>query len=118
VEEEKLVMESQLPVCDFCNSPDAPRWYPCKSFVSESADAGGPIKGWDLFLNSIRDWAACTKCAELIDAGDIEGLLAYVIKAYRLEGYIVPKPLADHLRHTYGLFFKNRIPESEVKPDA
>jgi hypothetical protein len=111
-------MESQAPHCDFCNAIGAPRWYPCKSFVSDSSDIGAKIDGITLSLRSIKDWAACTKCAEFIDTGDIEGLLNYVVKTYRAEGYEVPKPLVDHLRYTYQLFFKNRIPENEAKPDA
>jgi hypothetical protein len=51
--------------CDFCSDRD-PTWrYPCESFQSPRAD-----------FASEGDWAACWRCAVLIEAGDLAGLTA------------------------------------------
>ena len=57
------------PQCDFCRST-AVRWrYPAASFDFPD-ELMGPMN-W----GSIKDWAACDPCAQLIEVGDTDGLL-------------------------------------------
>jgi hypothetical protein len=43
------------PICDFCSTPDITRRYKCRSFDF--------VLGW----GSKGDWAACDRCAALVD---------------------------------------------------
>jgi len=53
-------------LCDFCSEPNVVFRYPARNFVAYVA-AG--VTG-----ESVGDWAACTICHELIQAGDRCGL--------------------------------------------
>lgn len=66
IEEEGETYEEAVssPVCDFCFD-QGPTWdYPCKRFTIA-----------ELGFGSADAWAACNTCAELIEAGDVEGLV-------------------------------------------
>lgn len=69
---------TNLPICDFCSSPDV-RWrYHCESFTllihmlhaNGEDDISFP---WE----SIGDWGACETCAAFIEADDWDKLAAH-----------------------------------------
>jgi hypothetical protein len=95
--------------CDFCTSTDVLRFYPCRSFDSDSAQIGITYHGEGCTLHSIDEWAACPECAVLIDAKDLDGLVTHALKQYRAAGYIVALELAQHIRYTHQLFFQHRL---------
>jgi hypothetical protein len=102
--------------CDFCSSPAVVTRFECCDFNSSSSDAGiiypttrinpGPT---DLVLESHSFWAACAPCAALVEAQDIDGLLAHVIEVFTKRGYVLGANVKVHMRRTYQLFFANRI---------
>ncbi len=58
--------------CDFCSSPSVAVCYPAySSRLILIPDKDGEIRG---IGDSIGGWAACVECAQLIEAGDHEGL--------------------------------------------
>jgi len=90
--------ESEKPedeLCDFCSNIRKPfKVYPCKDFET--------LPG----VISRGEWNACSKCAELIDADDREGLLDRCQLMMNFEG--IPGT-REGLRVLHDLFFKNRI---------
>ena len=80
-------------------------------FDAESADAGvlyggagnGPT---NVVLHSTDYWAACAECGHYVDAEDLDGLLKHASAILGAQKNI---PFLIHARHTYSLFFKNRI---------
>lgn len=61
-------------MCDFCTQRGALPWtYPC-GLVDLRAQMN------PLMTHSNDDWAACERCHELIEAGDIEGLIARMLE--------------------------------------
>jgi hypothetical protein len=54
-------------ICDFCSGPHVAWRYPAESFIAYVV-AG--VVG-----QSVGDWAACSICHNLIEAGDRRGLL-------------------------------------------
>lgn len=96
-----------MDICDFCNSPAVVHRYQCMDFKAASADAGVLYSGpTNLVLHSHDYWAACAECACYVDAEDLEGLVRHACAAF---GVPVSHPFVRHARHTYALFFKNRI---------
>jgi hypothetical protein len=55
------------PICDFCSEPDVDWRYPARTFIAYV------VAGF--VGQSVGDWAACTVCHALIEAGDRTGLL-------------------------------------------
>lgn len=55
------------PICDFCSAPEVWASYPAKTFHWREMNG--------LHLNSVGGWAACKRCAELIEAENWDGLL-------------------------------------------
>jgi hypothetical protein len=91
--------------CDFCDAPD-PQWsYDASPIV---IDFGvGPMHRDD------GRWAACTACADLIDANDRDGLLVRAYQAWRKQG--MPQSAAlDVLRGMFTAFFMSK--QSDRKP--
>ena len=60
-------------ICDFCSSPDVKWRYPAKTFLAYVTDS---VAG-----ESLGDWAACTKCHDLIERDDRAGLAAWSIES-------------------------------------
>lgn len=57
------------PICDFCLAPD-PTWeFPANPTLIPDGR----------FDASPDDWAACDECRELIEAGDFDALVAWVM---------------------------------------
>lgn len=76
-------------VCDFCSS-DNPQWdYPARDFVGEAHS--------NFVSSSDGDWAACSECHALIEAGDRSNL------ALRSLGLLLCKApeLTDHADEIY-----------------
>jgi hypothetical protein len=84
-------------------------------FDSEGKDAGVLFfKGSDPVptnpvLASSNFWAACANCAAFVDAEDIDGLWNYAGARWKLSNPAANIGFQIHLRHTYELFFANRI---------
>ncbi len=55
--------------CDFCSSPAVVVSYP-----AYSSRMVFKCKDGEIFGDAIGGWVACAECAQLIDAGDHEGL--------------------------------------------
>jgi len=71
--------------CDFCFDRD-PTWrYPCESFPLDSL----------VGMGSDGDWAACDRCAALIEDGDAIGLLARSVAANPTLRTMVPELRAE-----------------------
>lgn len=65
-------------VCDFCHEPD-PKWsYPASDFHAGWMQGS---HGW-VEQVSVGSWAACTPCAELVDAGDERRLVERSLDGY------------------------------------
>jgi hypothetical protein len=102
------------------------RRYQCCDFNAESKDAGFVYAKPDgtepvnLVLDSKSYWAACAECARYVDAEDIDGLVKHVAAAFNTQAIPQPhrKALLIHFRHTYALFFKNRIRVESVPVDS
>ncbi len=92
-------------LCDFCSMLNPPyKVYPCKDFE---------IPGME--TNSLGEWNACLKCAELIDADDREGLAdrSSMMLAFNI-GEDPTGEIRKDMRVLHDLFFANRImPQSE-----
>lgn len=54
-------------ICDFCSEPDVSWRYPARTFVAYV------VAGF--VGQSVGDWAACSVCHSLIEAGNRSGLL-------------------------------------------
>lgn len=79
-------------ICDFCSSPDITRSYPCEEF--EMIEIGS------IHQVSEGAWAACTPCAELIDADKWEELAVRSVDS-------APFPLPAAQRIAYLLLLRN-----------
>jgi hypothetical protein len=56
-------------VCDFCGA-DGPVWeYPVTAEIKATLPSGRTFNAGD------SEWAACDRCARLVDAGDYAGLV-------------------------------------------
>jgi hypothetical protein len=60
-------------ICDFCSGSDVKWRYPAKTFLSYITDS---VAG-----ESLGDWAACTKCHDLIERDDRAGLASRSIES-------------------------------------
>lgn len=60
------------PVCDFCSAPNPPWGYLSADF------AMGGIEAW----RAGEGWSACDACADLIDAGDWDGLTERTLHSF------------------------------------
>ncbi len=99
-------------VCDFCGDREPVTAFPCRDFVLES----GP----DLNDLSTGLWAACSGCAELIRAGDREGLversvLAFIRRFTQMASDMPPGRLTGDTRRRFNAFWRNRITEEKSR---
>lgn len=103
--------------CDFCSNPKVVKRYQCMDFNAESKDAGVLAMDKDgvptnVVLHSMNYWAACEACAKLVDANDLEGLVKHATETLNRDRSMSPIAFAffvQHTRHSYTLFFQNRI---------
>jgi hypothetical protein len=91
-------------ICDFCSEPHVGWRYPAHSFV---AYAVAGIVG-----QSVGDWAACSVCHVLIEAGDRRALVERSLSRL-LEKNPDMRPdeaeLRNELALLHGMFFAHRI---------
>lgn len=87
-------------VCDFCSSVDVTWAYPAGDFQPDP----------DLPQASAGGWAACEPCAELIEAGDWEGLTDRATDAAvkRSGGVLDASFIRPQLRQLYAVFSEFR----------
>jgi hypothetical protein len=106
-----------MDICDFCSSPEVAGRFECRNFDAPSKNAGVMYPdaktntSTNLVLVSKDYWAACRICAALVEAGDLDKLVNYVLDEFeRQDGYPHPQRarLEKHLRMTYRLFLENR----------
>jgi hypothetical protein len=94
-----LIAERFPPVCDFCSDEHITRDFSCKTF--EFPD---PRLGW----GSTGDWAACDKCAAMVDAEKWDELLDRAMTQY---GELPPEHFAairERVALLHQLFNQNR----------
>ena len=84
-------------ICDFCSDPNVTWQYPAQSFI---AYAVAGIVG-----ESVGDWAACTTCHRLIEAGDHSGLLEQSLRRL-LEKNPEMRPAEAELRERLARFHR------------
>jgi hypothetical protein len=91
-------------ICDFCSEPHVAWQYPAHSFVAYAL-AG-------IIGESIGDWAACSMCHALIEAGDHAALVERSLSRL-LEKHPEMRPdeaeLRNELALLHGMFFTYRI---------
>ena len=96
-------MVNECLQCDFCSVP-GPVWrYPARSFIAYCAP--------DVAGESVGDWAACTICHRLIEAGDHSGLLERTIHALLEKSPDLRKAEAeirDQIAHFHRMFFAHQ----------
>lgn len=95
--------------CDFCSECPTTHIYPCKNFVV-------PRFGTSVFQHeSIGGWAACSKCAELIDAGRRAELTDRAFTNF-LKQHCVPRyahfDVREQFREIHQLFKENLVKEN------
>jgi len=96
-------------VCDFCSSSPTSRLYACRSFII-------PRTKHAVFQHeSIGAWAACDRCAVLIDAGHWSQLTDRAFRRFRKK-YGVPRyeefEVREQFREIHQLFKEHMIKES------
>ena len=90
-------------ICDFCSACNVAWRYPAQSFI---AYAVAGVVG-----QSVGDWAACTICHRLIEAGDHSGLLERTIHALLQKSPDLHKAEAeirDQIAHFHRMFFAHQ----------
>jgi hypothetical protein len=90
-------------ICDFCSEPNVAWQYPAQSFV---AYAVAGVVG-----QSVGDWAACSICHRLIEAGDRSGLLERSLAKLLNNPDMRPAEaeLREQIRFLHRLFFAHQI---------
>jgi hypothetical protein len=93
------------PFCDFCGSSEIVKDYDCEDYQIPVAIPGGKTVG----LGSTGKWSACQICADLIDAGDSQGLADRAAEKFT-EKYGIPmvSELRAFLQDLHGQFWKLR----------
>jgi hypothetical protein len=92
-------------ICDFCSDPRIVKDYNCSDFIVE-----------DTGLGSAGKWAACARCAEMIDRGDKEALTQRALECIFLkhpewpqEGYVIEGTL-KFLQDLHAEFWRLKKP--------
>ncbi|GIH20678.1 hypothetical protein [Rugosimonospora africana] len=95
-------------ICDFCSTPD-PQW----SYHFGNIDIFVTLPGGDALSghNFGERWAACTRCANLIDAGDQAGLTRRAQRRARHWGQ--PSDATAHLEQLHRALLANGIPHRQ-----
>jgi len=96
-------------VCDFCSSSPTSRLYACRNFII-------PRTKHAVFQHeSIGAWAACDRCALLINAGDWSQLTGRAFRRFRKK-YGVPRyeefEVREQFREIHQLFKEHMIKEA------
>ena len=97
------------PLCDFCSSTPVYKSYAAEDFVVDKGETA-------LISESKGAWAACERCAKLIDAEDWPGLTKYSIQTFAkhngLPERVVTVMLGDDLKRLHDLFRAHKRMES------
>jgi hypothetical protein len=96
--------------CDFCTSKPTTRSFPARTYLAGITHDGR-------FLRSVGDWAACAKCAELIDANEPDRLAHHATTklvanhplAGRMSDLALRARVLENVRTMHAMFFENRI---------
>lgn len=75
--------EEFTAVCDFCGATPVEWSHPARSFTQQHPASS--LVGMPVDANSVGDWAACTPCHNLIEAGDIAGVTERSLETQRDE---------------------------------
>ncbi len=99
-------------MCDFCGDREPVSAFPCREFVLDSAPGLADL--------CTGPWAACQGCAELITAGDREGLversvLMFIRRFPEMASDMPPGHLTSDTRRRFNAFWRNRITEEEAR---
>jgi hypothetical protein len=62
----------EQPVCDFCDSAEVVKGYACRDYSIPVTNT----QGQTVELGSTGRWTACETCAQLIDSGNRDELMA------------------------------------------
>lgn len=85
------------PECDFC-ADSRVRWtYEC-----------GRVVLHDIGFGTDTPWAACDRCADLIDAGSRDELLARSVRSWSVRGHHLPPKAEEAVRQIQEAFFDHR----------
>jgi hypothetical protein len=102
-------------LCDFCSDPH-PIWdYKCPSYATRGPEYSEKTRSI-IALTSRGDWAACVRCAELIEARNWDGLSQRAALAIRVKSPVYRKlsdilPTVRYLHQTFcEQFSGERIP--------
>lgn len=91
-------------VCDFCSFEGVIWEYPAKDVRVVKSQG-------QLVFESIGSWGACEDCADLIEAGDYEGLHARSVWAFRMIYGEVPeiaKQACEYIKVSHQAFIQAR----------
>jgi hypothetical protein len=91
-------------ICDFCSGQDVKWRYPAKTFLAYITNS---VAG-----ESLGDWAACSKCHDLIEQDDRAGLAASSIEsliAVHPEMAEIKEDLHREMAVLHQIFFNSRI---------
>lgn len=96
--------------CDFCTVQPVTKLYPCENFEWE----GRPVFASES-IGKVRAWAACEKCAELVDSNQWDRLSERALQHF-LRGHKIPNSavmtIQAQMRQIHGLFKDHRIQPS------
>jgi hypothetical protein len=96
--------------CDFCSSRPVFKIFSCQNFIVPWT------KTWVFQHESVGGWAACRKCAELIDAGRWSELSDRAFVKFAKAHGGIPRydqqPLKQQFRELHNLFREHMIRES------
>jgi len=91
----------EIARCDFCGS-DAPRW----RYAAEDYTA---LVNETTVVTSLGDWAACTPCHQLIEAGDRLGLACRTLANHPDWGS--SNTIIERIMEIHARFFSHKRPE-------
>jgi len=96
--------------CDFCSNRPVFKVYSCRNFLVPWT------KHWVFQHESVGAWAACQKCAELIDAEKWSQLSARSFRKFvKRHGPVPPEtelPIKNQFRDLHRLFREHMIREA------
>lgn len=101
------VRVSEEDVCDFCSAPKPTRYFNCPDFTMDKAKPEFALPEY----RSKGEWAACSPCGTLIDAGNWDGLLNRALDSLSKKYSSMPRRiLANTIRRSHDLFRENYKP--------
>lgn len=99
--------------CDFCSSHDVAFTYRVAEVSYELGDEDKIIAKGEMS----RDWAACPGCARLIDARNINGLVARVVASFKRKHGWLPPGFDHQLGDMYRGMMRAGVQKGVVTPE-